>query len=561
MALKVLMRRHKLDQLRAALDSLTEKDGEFKQREDELTADIEAVTTDEEQAAVDAAIEAYDTDKAAHEAEKERLAAEIAEIEAEIAADEQQQTPPPADEARAAEPTEMKVRVNNMDYNTRFRDMSVEQRAAFMERDDMKAFLTNVRDLAANRRSINGGDLLIPEIALGMLRAEAARTSKLLPFVDLRNVAGTGKMEIMGAIPEAIWTEMCANLNELEFGFNAVTVDGHEVGGFVPVCNALLEDSDINLASEIFSVLGSAIAKALDKAILFGVGNSKMPLGIVSRLAETEQPATWGARAPAWTDLHTSNIIKLNAGAARGVEFFAAIAAALGVAKPVYSTDGLFWVMNRKTRMDIMAKALTFNAAGALTAGVNTFPVIGGTIVEFEDDEIADYEIIGGFGGNYLLAQRQGVTFGRSDQQRFTSNQTVFKGYARYDGMPLAGEAFVVVNYANTDPTTTAEFPIDYANTDMNILTVTAAQGTATGDTVVTVGNTIATDDAVLAYKLRADISKIAVGDLPKGTWSELESGTTQITAAAGVQVAVVELDAAGRIVSVGSVASVPKAS
>ena len=38
--------------------------------------------------------------------------------------------------------------------------------------------------------------------------------------------------------------------------------------------------------------------------------------------------------------------------------------------------------MNRKTHMDILARALAFNASGALVAGMqNTMPVIGGPIV------------------------------------------------------------------------------------------------------------------------------------------------------------------------------------
>lgn len=556
MALKVLMLRQRLDRLRAALEELTAKDSEFEAREAELTNDIEAVTNDEEQNAVDAAIEQYETDKNAHDAEKERLAGEIEQLEAEINENEQKQTPPPADD-RVAKPNERK-RANDMAFEKRYRDMTRDERGSFVEREDVKKFLERVREFGTQNRAISGADLLIPEILLGMIRTEAAASSKLMRFFRVVNVSGSTRQNIMGNIPEAVWTEMCAALNELTFGFNQVEVDGYKVGGYIAICNAVLADSDINLAAEIISVFGGAIAKALDKSSLFGTG-VKMPTGIATRLAQTSQPETWGARAPAWTDLHTSNVLTLNTATASGVEFFSALIGALSVAKPKYSSDGLFWVMNRKTHLDILTKSLNYNAAGTIVTGVDTFPIIGGAIVELEDDEISDYEIIGGFGGNYLLAQRQGATFAQSEHVRFLEEQTVFKGSARYDGMPIAGEAFVIVNYNNTAPTTSKSFPVDYANASMNVLTVTAAAGGATGKTVLTVTDTIAQSSVKLVYKVKATVEGVKVGDTVNSTWAELTSGTTAITAAAGVQIAVLELDSNDRVVSAGTVISIPK--
>ena len=93
----------------------------------------------------------------------------------------------------------------------------------------------------------------------------------------------------MGAIPEAIWTEACAKLNELDFSFNQVEVDGYKVGGVVYICQATLEDSDLNLAYEIMEGMGASIGISVDKAILYGTG-VKMPLGIATRLAQTSEP-------------------------------------------------------------------------------------------------------------------------------------------------------------------------------------------------------------------------------------------------------------------------------
>jgi HK97 family phage major capsid protein len=276
-------------------------------------------------------------------------------------------------------------------------------------------------------------------------------------------VPGKSRQTIAGTIPEGVWTEACATLNELAISFSQIEVDGYKVGGFIPVCNALLEDSDVNLADEIMFMIGQAIGYALDKAILYGTG-TKMPVGIVTRLIEESEPAYWNDNAYTWTDLHTTNVKTINPSGLTADALFSAIILAAGVAKANYSTDGAkFWAMNSKTFATLQAKALSFNAAGAIVSGQNmTMPIIGGEIVILEF--IPDNDIIGGYGQLYLLAERAGAQFAVSEHVRFIDDQTVFKGTARYDGMPVFGEGFVAFNIANTDVTTSVNFASDTAN-------------------------------------------------------------------------------------------------
>ena len=550
--LKTLLLRKRIDNKKKELEALKAKD--FSEREAQLKQAIDEVETEEQRTEIEAMVNDFDTEKADHDKAIADLEQEITGLENDLAAEEEaQDTNPPAEQKPAEERKDEKDMKKTRDSNV---TMTTRDRLANMvTRDEVKDYLVEVRTAIKEKRAITNVGLTIPDVMLELIREEIAQNSRLLPFVNVRPVTGTARQNITGAIPEAVWTEMCANLNELALTFNQVEVDGYKVGGYIAICNAVMEDSDVALASEIVTAIGGAISKALDKAILFGTG-TKMPTGIVTRLAQTSQPSDWGTNAPAWVDLHTTNIQKLNIKSTRGAEFFEALVVALGIAKPVYSSDGLFWVMNRKTHLDIMAKALAFNAQAALVANTTMMPIIGGTVVEFEDNEISDYEIIGGFGGNYLLAERAGIEFANSDIPLFLQDQTVFKGTARYDGLPVAGKAFTVVNYNNTDPTTTKSFPKDYANADMNDLIVTAAVGSAAGDTVLTVSGTIAQSDPVLKYKLGTPA--VEVGGTATG-FTALTSGTTQITAAAGKKITVVELDANNRIVSAGVVVSVPK--
>ena len=576
MALKQLILSRKIESKRAELlkaqsvkDELDQKRAALQTRESELEDAVREITDETEEAVkaeVEAAVSEFEAEVAQVEADQAEANQKITDIQSEIdtlqsdldALNEKVEGEPEPDENDAADQGRDERKVTHMNTRSIFATRSAEQVRTILSDNGVKGFLSEVRTAIREKRAITNAGLLIPDILLGLVREEVGRESKLLKYVNHRYVGGTSRMNIAGAIPEGVWTEMCANINELTLAFNQVEVDGYKVGGYLAICNAVLEDADIDLAAELVNAISGAIAKALDKAILFGTG-TKMPVGIATRLAQTSQPAGWGTYAPAWTDLHSANIQKLNIKSESGATFFIHLVEKLAIAKDKYNGGGLFWAMNRKTHIDIMAKALAFDAAAALVSNTTLMPVLGGDVVEFEDDELADYEIIGGFGGNYLLAERAEVKIASSDIPLFLADQTVFKGTARYDGQPLAGEAFVIVNYNNTDATTSKTFATDYANTALNDLTLTAAAGGSVGKTVITVAGTVAQSSPVLKYKL----GEIAVhaGDAAPSGFEDLTSGTTAITAAAGKKITVIELDAAGRVISAGVVISVPKAS
>lgn len=461
--LKTLLLRSKIDKATKALEDLRKKDADFDKREQEIRSAFEEVneeTTAEEREAVEASIAKFDEDKAEHEKEKQTLSDEISGYEKELADAEAQQEP----KAPAQEPVKEKPKTDERgsykNMKTRFlQRMSASERKEFIEREDTKKFLANIRTAIKEKRSITGAELLIPEIAMPMLRSETEQYSKLLKHVNVMDIPGKGRQTIAGDIPEAVWTEACAKLNELNFAFNAVDVDAYKVGGFIPICNAVLEDSDTDLADTLMEALGAAIGRAIDKAILFGTG-VKMPLGIATRLAQETKPSGYPTTARPWADLHTSNIKNVSG---TGSTLFANITKATAAAKGKYSNGDKFWAMNGATKMKLIAEALSFNASGAIVTSVNdTMPVIGGDIVVIDD--IADDTIIGGYGDEYLLAERAGTTISQSEHVRFIEDQTVIKGTARYDGQPAIAEGFVAIGLG-VAPTTTATFATDTANT------------------------------------------------------------------------------------------------
>ena len=456
MALKKLMLRKLIETKKAELAKLRELDADFERREKELEASIEEVNTQEERDAVNEEIEKFETEKTEHDQKATDLDKEIRDLEADLEELEKKDEEAPAP---AADPVPEGRKDHRTMETRKFFGMNAQERDAFFAREDVKNFLETVRTAMKEKRAINNAGLLVPEIMLPLLRQVTEENSKLIGKVNKQNVPGTGRMTIMGNIPEAVWTEMCAKLNELDLSFNGVEVDGYKVGGFIAVCNAILEDSDVALATEIITALGKAIGYALDKAIVFGTG-TKMPLGIVTRLAQSSKPADYPAAARAWVDYHSTHLIKTNT---TGTNLFKAIVGAKKLVSNKYSKDALVWMMSENTHCDLIAESLGVNAAGAIVAGMqNTMPVIGGEIVELPF--ITDGDIVFGYLDTYLLAERAGTQIASSEHVKFLEDQTVFKGTARYDGEPVIAEAFAVLNIKNQNPTTTVSFAEDAAN-------------------------------------------------------------------------------------------------
>ena len=466
--LKALMLRRSIDAKRAELKALEERDAEFTTREAELETAINEVEPGnaEQEAAVNAEIEKFDADKQAHETTKQTLSADIEKLEGELE-DIERDAPKP----KTPEKTEMrgakmeKINIRALPMNRRaFDALSMEQRNAIVAQDDVKTFLAQLRGMKGQNRAITGAELTIPIVFLDLISENMYRYSKLLNRVRVRNVSGQARQTIAGTVPEAVWTEMCGAINELNFVFNQITLDGYKVAGYVPVCNSLLEDNDINLASWIVEMLSESIGYAMDKAILYGKGSAaKMPLGIVTRLAQQSQPSDYPANAPAWVDLHTSNILKIGGASVTGAEFWSALMTATGATYTRYNRGTMFWAMNSKTYALLKSKLITFTATGDIVANLfGSLPIVTGDIDVLEF--IPDGDIIGGYGDLYLLSMRSGMSIESSYEVQFLQDNTVYRGKQRADGMPIIPGAFVAININNEEVTTVMDFAADNAN-------------------------------------------------------------------------------------------------
>lgn len=463
MALKVLVLRSKLKTRQAELKKFLQIRADLEQQAREVEAafnELNENSTDDERKAVEDRIDEIDTQQGENEQNITSAQNDINELNQQIGDLESKPDPMQAPAPSVNERNGIKSMMTR-----KFFKLNAEERDRFFKSENVKEFLQRVRTMgkaaASESRSVSGADLLIPTEVLDIIRENILDYSKLLKHVKLRPLKGKARQTIVGEVPEAVWTEMCAAINELDFGFNSIEVDGYKISGYIPICRATLDDADVDLATEIIEGLLTAIGIGVDKAILYGRG-TKMPLGIVTRLAQTDQPSDYPNTARPWKNLQ-DHLVTIDS-SKTGIEFFKAFMAAAGLAKGNYARGQKVWAMNETTYTQIKIQALNFSADGHIVSFVDgEMPVIGGTVEVLSDKVIPDGNVAGGYGELYLMTEREGSTVQRSDERFFIEDQVVFKGTARYDGQPIIPEAFVAIGIGSA-PVTSTTFAGDTAN-------------------------------------------------------------------------------------------------
>ena len=474
MALKQLILSDKIKRAREKLSAAEQKQQETRNKREELDEteqqliqakdEVTESTPDEEMKVLEEQIAEWEEQEQALSEAEETIAQEIEAAKEEIAALEAQ-LEEVNNRARAKKPEEeckeRKIDMSNTMKRRKYFGMDHQEREAFAAREDVKGFAKRVRSMIAEKRAVSGAELTVPQVMLPMIRLVAEENSKLMKHVNVQSARGEGRVNVMGIIPEAVWTEMVGKINEVNWAFGQVELDGYKVAAGMYLHNSVIEDSDLDLVSEVIDMLGRAIGIAVDKAILYGTG-TKMPKGIVTRLAEASKPAGYSDNAPEWKNLTATNLLSVTG--KTGAQLFQAIVEATGAINSKYTTGATFWAMNRKTKIKLVSNAMSINAAGAVVTGIdNTMPVIGGAIEEL--DFIPDDVIIGGYGDMYCLLERAGMQFAYSSEYRFMEDQTAFKGTARYDGQPVVADAFVAIGIGGTKPAADAvTFTADTAN-------------------------------------------------------------------------------------------------
>lgn len=409
MALRQAIRANKIKTLTKELSPLKSRSEEIQKQMDDYASELEEREFSEE--------ELLEVEKLQEELEREasELEAKIEELEKKIEglqAENEEEVEEVVEEVPQEEREERKE-VKVMTQR--------EQKLAYLNQAEVRSFYENLKEAVVNKRAITDAELTIPVQVVDNLLPMIAEESKFYKEVNVVKLQGSARAIIEGNNPEAIWTEMCDPVEELALAFRQVEIDGYKVGGYIPVCNAVIEDSMIDLANYVEKAIATAIAKALDKAIVAGTGE-KQPVGIING-----REATALANNDLVTMLQT-----------------------LGSIKP----ENLGKVKIAMNRVDFYSKVFGqlfgFMNDGNGRIAIPSFGDLGIEVIESEYVPAGTF-IVGDF-KKYLLGERAGIKLSKSTDVRFIEDQTVFKGTARYDGKPVNEEYFGYYSFAEATP-------------------------------------------------------------------------------------------------------------
>jgi len=209
------------------------------------------------------------------------------------------------------------------------------------------------------------------------------------------------------------WIEEGESKPEVDIAFKLVTLTVHELAGYLPVTNALIEDSAISIDALLRMLLPSAMADAEDWWFLNGNG-AGVPQGVIASPA-TIQVARAGAGAIAWADIKA--MVHAFQPGANGV-----------------------WVAHICTMEQIMALQDAAGNALWLANIVSGMPqqLMGFPIIWTE--KVPNLGTKGDIGlydfSYYLIGDRRGPTLDVSTEYLFRYNQTAFRIDERVDGQP-----------------------------------------------------------------------------------------------------------------------------
>lgn len=152
-----------------------------------------------------------------------------------------------------------------------------------------------------------GADALIPvEISKEIVK-EMPQSSKLLPLMRrLPNMSAKQKtLPVQNVLPDAYFLSGdTAQKQTTKSEWDKLTLTAEELAVIVPIPEAVLDDADFDIWSEIKPQIVEAMGIAIDKAILFGTNKpSSWPSPIVTDAAAKNQTVTLGTNSDVAADI------------------------------------------------------------------------------------------------------------------------------------------------------------------------------------------------------------------------------------------------------------------
>lgn len=254
MALKALMLRKRISDLRTSLNDL--KNVNFDVREAEIEKSIGEANTDEEKSAVEAAVEAFETEKADNESKKSELEREIGELENELEAIEN--SDPNQKEERKVE-NKMNIR-STKEYTEAF--------AKYVRTGkdtEVRALLTE---------NVSGGTVPVPEFIEARVRT-AWDKEGIMALVKKTYLRGNIKVGFeISATGAVVHTEGSAAPSEETLTLGIVSMVPETIKKWITISDEVLDLGSEEFLSYIYDELTYQIAKKAADELVSAIASS-----------------------------------------------------------------------------------------------------------------------------------------------------------------------------------------------------------------------------------------------------------------------------------------------
>lgn len=392
------------------------------------------------------------------------------------------------------------------------------------------------------KQAVSNLDITIPETIIEAVFDELTEAHPLLDAINIKYTPGTVKMIINTAErPLAAWGQLnSAIANELSGGLTYVDTGIYKLTGFIPVAQDMLALGAAWIDRYVRTLLTEAISCALEKAALVGTGNNE-PIGMCKDVSDTASVV-----AGVYPDKTKVELADLSP-ASIGTVLAELSVNSNGITRNV---SNIILVCNPVDYWSKIFPAVTPKSAdGTYRNDVLPYPM---TVIQ--SPFVPVNSAIIGMGKKYIMYVSGGGKSGKieySDEFAFLDDERTYKIKTYANGRAYDDKDFVFCDITNL---ASVVFPVTVAErAELGVLSLSAAAGT-TGKTAITVST--AKQDASNTYKYKVGAASLPiVGTTPAGytTWN----GSAAITATTGAIVAIVEVNAEGKVVAAGYVAAI----
>jgi len=301
-------------------------------------------------------------------------------------------------------------------------DFETRGRTNYYDIGEVREFYDKVK-----RGNITGSGHLIPQSVVNKINTKVYLKSKFYRYVSVIKVKGETKVVFSNDKTKADWIKPGQIIQSAVAGIiSTLTLDSYKLAKLTNVPNELLDDSIINLDEFITDKFSSAIAVALDEAIIKGTGVDE-PTGIITALNVDNKIAIDNTIE---TLLQTISNISLNDDAEGNLKI----------------------IVNRKTFYSkLIQHTIQTNSSGELVA--QNLKVNKPMLLDMEivlSNTVADNQLLVGELKEYTLGDRESTTIAKSTDAGFDTDSTYFRATARYDGKLANSKAFVMLTLNDT---------------------------------------------------------------------------------------------------------------